>query len=60
MFQAPLQMEEDFTVKEYKHTHTPPPAYTQIYTHTRIASKSRSKSVCGFSIALILKGVMTV
>ena len=43
----------------YKHTHIPPPAYTQIYTHTQIESKSRSKSVCGFSIILILKGVMT-
>ena len=59
MFKVPLQMEEAFTVKEYKHTHTPPPAYTQIYTHTQVASKSRSKSVCGFSIVLILKGVMT-
>ena len=35
MLQAPLQMEEAFTVKEYKHTHIHLPPLTHKYTHTR-------------------------
>ena len=41
------------------HTYTSPRLHKNIQTQTQIASKRRSKSVCGFSIILILKGVMT-